>query len=110
VSDMEERRPFPPGVGDPYGRELMDVRREAELAMRAVEMLDEVIALGRSLTRGREAGERLFQRLGVSRTTIARIAQRDLEIAEELEAFLAGHLDWVAAHRAGTTRLTPKLR
>ena len=93
-------------MGDPYGRELEDIRREAEVAVRAVELIDEAIILGRRLTHGREAGDRLFKRLEVSRATIARIAERDLAIAEELGAFLAGELDWVAASRAGTTRLT----
>jgi hypothetical protein len=97
-------------VGDPYGRELEDVRREAGLATRAVELLDEANALGQRLTPRREAGERLFKRLEVSRATIATIAERDLETAKELEAFLAGELDWIAARRAGTTRLALKRR
>ena len=63
------------------------------------------MALGRQLILGREAGERLFKRLEVSRRTIAEMANRDLEIANELTAFLSGELDWVAAYRAGTTRL-----
>jgi hypothetical protein len=48
--------------------------------------------------------------LEVSRSTIARIAERDLEIAQELAAFLAGELDWVAAYQAGATRLALKRR
>ena len=83
MSDPDEWRPFPPGVGDPYGRELKDVRVAADLASRAAELLDEVIALGRQLILGREAGERLFKRLEVSRRTIAEMANRDLEIANE---------------------------
>jgi len=110
MSGLDERRPWPPGVCDPYGRELADVRREAELAMRAFELLDESIALGRRLTPGREAGEPLFKRLEVSRTTIASIADRDLEIAKELVAFSAGELDWLDARQAGTTRLARKRR
>ena len=76
--------------------------------MRAVELLGEAIALARRLTPGREAGGRLFKRLEVSRATIARVAERDVEISEELAAFLAGEFDWVAARRAGTTRLALK--
>jgi hypothetical protein len=95
-------------VGDPYGRELEDVRREAGLAARAVELIDEVIALGQRLTPGREAGERLFKRLEVSRATIATIAEAT--IAQELSAFLAGELDWVAERHAGKTRLALKRR
>jgi hypothetical protein len=110
MNDLNERRPWPPGVGDPYGRELDDVRRDAGLATRAVEQIDEAIALGRRLTLGREAGERLFKRLAASREAIARIADRDNEVAAELAAFLAGEFDWVAAYRAGTTRLALKRR
>jgi hypothetical protein len=44
----------------------------------------------RRLTLGREAGERLFKRLEVSRTTIGRIAERDLKVATDLRAYLAG--------------------
>jgi hypothetical protein len=47
MSALDEWRPFPPRVGDPSGRELHDVRREAELGTRAVELRDEAIALGR---------------------------------------------------------------
>jgi hypothetical protein len=65
-------------------------------------------ALGRRFTPRREAGERLFQRLEVSRTTLSRIAERDLEIASEVAAFLVGELDWVAACQAGTTRLAKR--
>jgi hypothetical protein len=95
-------------LGRPYGRELEDVRCEAQLARRVVELIDEAIALGRRLTPSREAGQRLFQRLEVSRTTIATIAERDNAIASELAALLAGELDWVAASREGTTRLALK--
>jgi hypothetical protein len=44
----------------------------------------------------------------VSRTTLSRIAERDLEIASEVAAFLVGELDWVAACQAGTTRLAKR--
>jgi hypothetical protein len=110
MSEMDEWRPFPPAVGDPYGREVEEVRRQAALATRAVGLIDEAVSLGRQLTVGRDAGERLFKRLEVSRATIARIAERDLEIAPEFAAFLAGEFDWVAARQAGTTRLAPKRR
>ena len=110
MSDPDERRPFPAGVGDPYGRELEEVRGEAQLAKRVVELLDEALTLGQRLTPGREAGQRMFQRLEVSRATIATIAERDTAIASELAAFLAGDLDWIAARREGTTRLALRPR
>jgi hypothetical protein len=54
---------------------LEDVRRDAELAARAVELVDEAIGLARRLTSGREAGERLFKRLEVSGATLASVGE-----------------------------------
>jgi hypothetical protein len=36
------------------------------------------------------------------------VAERDREIAEQLDAYKRGAFDWVAAKRKGTTRLTRK--
>jgi hypothetical protein len=54
---------------------------------------------------GREAGPKALRRLELSRDRFAQVAERDREIAEQLDA---GELDWVVAKREGTTRLTRK--
>lgn len=102
------REPWPPGVIDPFGRELTDIRNEAELATRAVELIDDAIALGLCLKLGREAGPKALRRLEVSRDRFAHVAGRDQEIAEQLDAYQRGEFDWVAARQEGTTRLTRK--
>ena len=66
-----ENGPFPSGVGDPEGRELDVVRRDAELASRACQLIDEAIALGRRRVLGREGGAKQFVRLERSRDVFA---------------------------------------
>jgi hypothetical protein len=98
----EEARPYPGGVSDPHGRSLDDVRHQAELASRAAGLLAEVIALGRKLALGRDGGAKQFVRLEVSRDLFVRLAQRDDEIAEQLDAYQRGELHSPTAVLAGT--------
>jgi hypothetical protein len=91
-SFMSERRLLTPA----------ELRRQAEIASRAVALLDEVVALGRELPLGREAGERLWRRIDASRASFGRIAERDRNIAKDLASYLQGELDWAAAVRTGT--------
>jgi hypothetical protein len=88
--------------GDPFGRELAEIRREAELAARVMEQLDEAIATARRLKLGREAGPRLWRRLEVSRDVFARMADRDRAIAAELELQERDPSAWFAARQGGT--------
>lgn len=67
MSDLVEHGPYPTDVGDPDGRELADIRRNAALAHRAVDLLTEATAIGQRLALGRQGGPRLFPRLEVSR-------------------------------------------
>lgn len=98
----QEDGPWPPGVSDPFDRSLSEVHRHVELASRILELLDEALRLGCELRLGREAGRRLWRRIEVSRDSVARIAERDRQIAIDLDAYLRGELDWRAAIQAGT--------
>ena len=100
VSDDD--RPWPPGVSDPFDRPLSEVHRQIEIASRILELLDEAVRLGRELRLGREAGQRLWRRIEVSRAAVIRILERDGEIARDLDLYLRGELDWIAALQAGT--------
>ena len=93
--------PWPPGVSDPFGRNLEAVRRDAELAQRATELVDEAVAQGQQLRLEREAGPRLWRRLEASRDAFARMAARDVTIAEQVELYERDELDWPAAVEAG---------
>jgi hypothetical protein len=97
-----EDRPWPPGVTDPFDRSLSEVHRHIERASRIIELLDEAIRLGADLRLGREAGQRLWRRIEVSRVSVVRIVERDQEIAKDLDMYLRGELDWAAAVRKRT--------
>jgi hypothetical protein len=92
-------------TSDPFGRERLDIEREAEFGERAVALLDEVLELGRRLRLGREGGGRQLRRLEVSRGVFARVGERDRAIVAELEFRERDEPSWRASAQREGTRL-----